>query len=211
MRREEKKRATRARLVEASLTCFSQRGFDGVTVGEITRRAGVAKGTFFNYFRSKVDVLLQVGAVQEEWMVAEIARLERELETPVAEVVTELFVAAATRFPLTRPLLRAMYQATLQAPEESEAQVRHFAQVGMALVPLCQRGQETGELTTDMSAHDIASLIMQAYSGALLTWSLTDTQANLGDLVRRTYTYLFDGLKRRDAAERVSTAHRPAD
>ena len=78
MKREEKKRLTRARLVEASLECFSERGFDATTVEEITRRAGVAKGTFFNYFRTKVDVLLQVGAVQEEWMLAEIEHLERQ-------------------------------------------------------------------------------------------------------------------------------------
>lgn len=198
MKREEKKRLTRARLVEASLECFSERGFDATTVEEITRRAGVAKGTFFNYFRTKVDVLLQVGAVQEEWMLAEIEHLERRSRMSVAQAVTELMIAAATRFPLTRPLLRAMYQATLQAPEESEAQVRHFAHVGMALIPLCQRGQEAGELTTDLSAEEIAALIMQTYSGALLTWALTDRDESLRELVRRTFTYLFDGLKRRD-------------
>lgn len=197
MRREEKKKATRARLVEASLACFSENGYDRVTIDEITRRAGVAKGTFFNYFRSKVDVLLQVGAVQEEWMVAEIARLQRESSVPVAEAVTELMVAAATRFPLTRPLLRAMHQASLQAPEESEAQVRHFAEVGMALVPLCERGRDTGELTSELSAYEMAALIMQSYSGALLTWSLTSGPESLGELVRRTFTCLFDGLKTR--------------
>lgn len=196
-RREQKKRATRARLVESSLALFSERGFDDVTVDEITRRAGVAKGTFFNYFRSKVDVLLQVGAVQEEWMVAEIARLEAHQQTSVAETVTELMVAAASRLPLSRPLLRAMYQATLQAPEESEVQVQHFAHVGMALVPICKRGQESGELTKSLSVYEIVALIMQTYSGALLTWALTSAEQNLGTLVRRTFYTLFHGLKAR--------------
>lgn len=204
MRRDQQKRVNRARLMEAALACFSAQGYERTTIEEITRRAGLAKGTFFNYFRTKADVLLQVGAVQEEWMVDEIARIEREGDRPVAEAVTHLMVAAATRFPLTRPLLRAMHRAALETPEESEAQVRHFAQVGMALIPLCERGQATGELTRNISARAIAGLIMQSYSGALTTWALTSEPESLGDLVRRTFTYLFDGLKARNSSPDAS-------
>lgn len=200
MRREQQKRQNRTRLIEAALACFSEEGYDRVTVDVITRRAGLAKGTFFNYFRSKADVLLQVGAVQEEWMVEEIARILQADETPVPEAVTRLMVAAATRFPLTRPLLRAMHQAALQTPDVSEAQVRHFAQVGMALIPLCERGQQKGELTRTLSPYDIARHIMQAYSGALLAWSLTPEPETLGELMERTFRYLFDGLRPREKA-----------
>jgi len=197
LRREQQKRQNRARLIEAALACFSEEGYDRVTVDDITRRAGLAKGTFFNYFRSKADVLLQVGAVQQEWMIDEIARLQQEDDTPVPEAVTRLMVSAATRFPLTRPLLRAMHQAALQAPDISEEQVRHFVQVGAALIPLCERGQAKGELTRALSALDIARHLMQAYSGALLTWSLTSEPETLGELVERTFIYLFEGLKPR--------------
>lgn len=204
-RREQQKRQNRARLIEAALVLFSEEGYDQVTVDDITRRAGLAKGTFFNYFRSKADVLLEVGAVQEERMVEEIARLRLADDTPVPEAVTGLMVAAATRFPLTRPLLRAMHQATLQAPGVSEAQVRHFVHVGMALIPLCERGQAKGELTQSLSAYDIARHIMQAYSGALLAWSLTSDPETLGELVQRTFTYLFDGLRPRGAQRATET------
>lgn len=197
MRREQKKQQNRARLMEAALACFSEVGFERATVDDITRRAGLAKGTFFNYFRSKADVLLQVGAVQAEWITERIRCLQQEHDTPVPEAVTDLMVAAATRFPLTRPLLRAMFQAALQTPEISEKQVDHFSEVGWALIPLCERGQAKGELIQVLSTHEIAHHIMQAYSGALLTWSLTSTPQSLGELMQQTFHALFDGLKPR--------------
>lgn len=197
MKREAKKRRTRARLVEAALTCFSEVGYEGATVEAITQRAGVAKGTFFNYFQTKADVLLQVGAVQEEWMLEQIERIDGERCDSVVDRLIELMVATATRLPLSRPLVRAMFQASLQTPDESDQQVQHFARVGMALIPLCEQGQTRGELTRRVSAPQIAGLIMQSYSGTLLTWALTAGPGSLEQLVRLTFDALFNGLRER--------------
>lgn len=199
MKRDEKKRLTRARLVEAALACFSEDGYEGATIEGITQRAGVAKGTFFNYFQTKGDVLLQVGAVQEEWMLQQIEQIDAERCDSVVDALIELMVATATRLPLSRPLVRAMFQATLQTPGESDSEVRHFARVGMALIPICQIGQSRGELTQRLTAYEIAGLIMQTYSGTLLTWALTTEPESLENLIRVTYDCLFNGLRRRNA------------
>lgn len=43
-------------LEEAACELFLEQGYDGTTVAEIARRAGVSRGTFFNYFPAKSDV-----------------------------------------------------------------------------------------------------------------------------------------------------------
>jgi len=44
------------RLVEAAYQLFLEQGFDAVSIQEIAERAGVAKGTFYLYFRDKDDL-----------------------------------------------------------------------------------------------------------------------------------------------------------
>ncbi len=51
-------RATsRDTIAEAACELFLERGYADTTVAEITRRAGVSRSSFFNYFTSKSDVL----------------------------------------------------------------------------------------------------------------------------------------------------------
>jgi len=60
------------KLFAVALSRIRQKGFDGVTVSEITREAGVAKGTFFNYFRSKDHILSEYLKRTIEKLLAEV-------------------------------------------------------------------------------------------------------------------------------------------
>jgi AcrR family transcriptional regulator len=56
--RERKKAATRERIVTAAIDLWSARGMEAVTVEEIAAAADVGKGTVYNYFRAKEDVVV---------------------------------------------------------------------------------------------------------------------------------------------------------
>ena len=49
-RRERRRRETHARIFDAAMRLFSERGYANTPVEEITEAADVAKGTFFNDF-----------------------------------------------------------------------------------------------------------------------------------------------------------------
>ncbi|WP_454119068.1 TetR/AcrR family transcriptional regulator [Microbacterium lacticum] len=58
MRSTGRPRATsREVIAEAATELFLEQGFAATTVADITRRAGVSRSSFFNYFGSKADVL----------------------------------------------------------------------------------------------------------------------------------------------------------
>jgi AcrR family transcriptional regulator len=85
-------RERRADLLDAAQEIVAQRGAAALTVGEVTTRAGVAKGTFYLQFKTKDDVLValreRIGSeilAEHERSLAELpgddhrARLERWL------------------------------------------------------------------------------------------------------------------------------------
>jgi AcrR family transcriptional regulator len=66
-------RRTREKLLSAAEEEFGERGFHAVGIGDITRRAGVALGTFYVYFESKE-------AIYRDRLTAERTGLEAFLE-----------------------------------------------------------------------------------------------------------------------------------
>jgi AcrR family transcriptional regulator len=51
------RRSSRETLQDAATELFLEQGYEKTTVDDIARRAGVARGTFFNYFPAKGDLL----------------------------------------------------------------------------------------------------------------------------------------------------------
>lgn len=51
---------TRQALIEAARELVYERGHEKISIQDITRRAGVGTGTFYNYFQTKQDVFLAV-------------------------------------------------------------------------------------------------------------------------------------------------------
>ena len=49
--KEEKKRQTRMKFLEAAEQLFAQQGFAATTVEQITQAAGFSKGTIYCYFK----------------------------------------------------------------------------------------------------------------------------------------------------------------
>jgi AcrR family transcriptional regulator len=57
-KRDLNKEKTRQAILKAALDLFSRRGFQSTTTRDISRKAGIAEGTLFNYFRTKEDLAL---------------------------------------------------------------------------------------------------------------------------------------------------------
>src|SRR5579864_5711311 len=57
-KRQQNKERTKERILEAALQLFREKGLEGTTTKEISKKAGIAEGTLFNYFKTKEDLAL---------------------------------------------------------------------------------------------------------------------------------------------------------
>lgn len=78
--------ATRRRLLDAAEQVFGEMGYYGASVAEITRRAGVAQGTFYIYFHSKRETFVElVEDIGERLRAATSAAIQGVSDRVVAE------------------------------------------------------------------------------------------------------------------------------
>ncbi|MCX7710881.1 MAG: TetR/AcrR family transcriptional regulator [Clostridia bacterium] len=48
----------RLSIQDTTVRLFKEKGYENVTIDEITKSVGIAKGTFYNFFSSKLDILM---------------------------------------------------------------------------------------------------------------------------------------------------------
>src|SRR5437870_11719101 len=103
-RRAQGKQEIRERIVKAALSLFQTKGFDATTTKAIARKAGIAEGTVFNYFRTKEDIALHFFEQEVDQAIASVRENPRLRKAALAEKLVALvhsqleFLAPYERF-----------------------------------------------------------------------------------------------------------------
>ena len=103
-RRAQSKEAIRKRIVNAALHLFQTKGFDATTTRAIARKAGIAEGTVFNYFKTKEDIALHFFEQEVDQAIAAVRENPRLRKAPLEEKLFTLvhsqleFLAPHERF-----------------------------------------------------------------------------------------------------------------
>ena len=74
-RRDRKKSATRKRIITTALSLFGRKGIESTTIDEIAAAADIGKGTIYNYFRTKEDIVVAFVLDIERTVQAELPKL----------------------------------------------------------------------------------------------------------------------------------------
>lgn len=94
-KRESNKDANRAAILNAAKRVFLDLGYDAVTIRDVIRRTDLASGTFYNYYRSKEELLRALVEQRVLKLTAELKDV-RQRARSLGEFVHNAYLAAFT-------------------------------------------------------------------------------------------------------------------
>ena len=94
---------SRARLVQAALTAFSTRGYDGVSLRDIERQAGVNRGHVAHHFGSKERLWQEAVDLLMAQFHEEVVRYEDVMSDLPPEERIRIFIRVLVRFSARAP------------------------------------------------------------------------------------------------------------
>lgn len=135
-------------LIEAATQLFAEKGVDATTIDEIVIRAGVAKGTFYNYFLDRSEIAVAVAARIRHELNAAVAEINEGIQDPAERVTrgARLFMALVVFEPVYARMLARLYEGGGEVQASSNAH----------LLGDLQEGIETGRFhvpNLDMALH----------------------------------------------------------
>jgi AcrR family transcriptional regulator len=170
-RRQRRAVETRIRLFRCALQLFAERGFQNVTVEDITEAADVGKGTFFNYFPTK-DHVLGVMAEIQLGKVGEAVASATDGAKSIHSVLHHLFLRAAEEPGRSPDLARALISSFLASPGVRKIIAHNMKQGRAMIAQVVAEGQKRGEIDPRLTKEKVAIQVLQAFMGTVLFWSL---------------------------------------
>jgi AcrR family transcriptional regulator len=145
--RKARSAARREAILDAALDEFSQRGFEAARLDDVAKRAGVAKGTIYLYFRDKESLFQELIRTMLTPLVGTIEALgAADLPmSKLAEHIANLFVREVyeTR---RKDVIRLMITEGRRFPKLAEFYYREvLARIIAAVRALLRRAAERGE------------------------------------------------------------------
>jgi len=90
---------TRTRLLKAAKSVFEDNGFLAARISDITKRAGLSHGSFYNYFDSKQEIFREVASAMQQQFGAHSVLIEGMRFDSVADpILPEWFAELYRRF-----------------------------------------------------------------------------------------------------------------
>jgi TetR/AcrR family transcriptional repressor of nem operon len=164
-------RATRQKLLDAAEYLFTRAGYDGTSIGDVARRAGVGVGTLYHHFADKRAMLLEL---IERWGDRFAGQQRSDLEFATflghdARAAIANWLERAHARLSARPSLYLVVLGMVARDPEVHARYHRIEQLAVArLTALIEFGQRRGLFRAELDAQSAAFLIHHSLDMAVL-------------------------------------------
>ena len=166
-KRQEKAIETKNRIYGAAIELMDRRGFERITIADISRKAGVSVGAFYHYFKSKNDILAEIFRKADDYFSTEVLPVLNVNTQTVPRKIVKYFDYYA-RFNVSSGV-----ETTQQL---FNPKIKFFIKKGRPMLTILQdlisEGQEKQQIRTNASPEELARFLFILARGIVFEWSV---------------------------------------
>lgn len=200
--RERKKSALRATIISAGIDLFSRNGIDATTIEQIAAAADIGKGTVYNYFQSKEEIIVAFLSGIESQVQQKLLQFE-SFEGDVDDILSEFILF---QFQLKEPHHRFVKVFLGQMFGRPEHLLPYLVEMQKFVDPplefLFRTLGERGMIRRDLDPPDLILAFKTVQMGLTGLWAMEGPPfAHTTRLARLEMKIFSEGLKAGEAYE----------
>lgn len=190
---------TKERILEQAAGVFNRQGYFGASLSDIMEATGLEKGGIYNHFESKDDLALQaydyaVALVNDQF--TEALKGKRHAIDRL-QAITEVYRGMPQGVPVPGgcPVLNTAIEADDAHPvlrQKAQATMNEWQSVVRRVVA---RGIERGEVRSDVSPEEVATLLIATLEGAIMMSKLYGNSVHMDRAVDHLNHYFETSLR----------------
>ncbi|WP_097026385.1 TetR/AcrR family transcriptional regulator [Clostridium peptidivorans] len=159
--------ATKNKIYQASIELMEKEGYDNIKIEDICKKAEVSIGSFYNYFKSKNDILVEIFKRADDYFKNEVLH-NLKCDNSINEIIMFFVYYAKYDEYVGVDTMKQLY-----GPNNKMfiTKGRYMQEV---LKNIILKGQEKGQISTDMTADEINNYLFVAARGIAYDWCIHD-------------------------------------
>ena len=187
-KRQEAALETRQKLIDAVKKLAETKPYNEMSIDDITQTAGVAKGTFYTYFKRREDV---ISVIAYEDLDRALERASDE-NAGAAERIARFLNDSAVIIEENTLQVAQQWYRSVTSPLDGDTLGMDKLGYDKGFVEKClQSAVNNGELRADTPVASLALQIVSAYYGAVALWCMSDGMISHKEIIKDFYK---DGL-----------------
>lgn len=172
-KRQEQAEATKEKIKQTTMKLLETKSFSDLSVEDITKASGVAKGTFYHYFKKKEDIILVLGL--QSFVQLEDSTLRCE-NGDINERLQYYFVNFMKIIEDKGIELARQWVSYVVAPKLSEGKFYKWDTDIAAIKKILDDGIKHHELKENTPVEVIANILGTELYGMVSVWCMTDAE-----------------------------------
>ena len=183
--RQEMALKTRENLIEAAKKVISIKGFKEASIQDITEEAGVAKGTFYTYFKTKEEIV-------EELLKTKFVKYDDKFLNKTLKDKIEYF---------NKDLVRQIQSCGVEICRQwivnnlKPVELDKIGYDSECIRVILKSSLEKGELKDGTPIEELVGFIINTIYGMMLNWCMTDKKYEPQEHLKTTTEYILNVIK----------------
>jgi len=175
-------------IFDKAMNIMSEKGFQGTTVREICAEANIPIGTFYNCYKSKVDILKGIYESGDKYMREALSE-----EIAGKSALEQIHIFAHHYAKLNENTGIEVMRVLFYPSNEWFAHQRPMQEM---LANIVNDGQIRGEIRSDISSENIVNYIFDILRGICYNWCIYGANFNIHERVENHISMLCEALKK---------------
>ncbi|MBW9171368.1 TetR/AcrR family transcriptional regulator [Clostridium estertheticum] len=163
---------TKNKIYKSAIDLMDKKGYKNIKIQDICKKAGVSVGSFYNCFKSKNEILIEIYKRADEYFIKEVAN-NIYCDNATNEIIKYFDYYAKYNVQVGIDTMKLLYNSNNKLFITKGRDMQNLLNI------IIERGQEKNELSNEMSKESITEYLFIAARGVVYNWCLYDGKFDL--------------------------------
>ena len=189
---QKRREKTRHKILTAASALFLKQGFENTTIAQIIQKADIVKGTFYQHFDTKMDLLVTLGRQEGAEQVKQLIESVKNGASAI-KALESYYLVLAQWFEAHAPIAQDVIISAIHLHNPSSNSPEHVAHDFTRLI--LQLAQKQKEVKRNIDANTQAIALGGAFTLSVIDWSRDPQPKKLQKQTAECFKIFLGGVR----------------